>query len=483
MSKRDSIYAFDYEDRKELERVLDEIPFLSYHMGPCVNEILHQAQHCRGAWQGSLSAVKNFLLIGAATFEPIKDLLKTDVLSPGDSSKRHLFTSIGPKPHYRAMILNVLQRFSNREACVLSSVSLDSVQDFNRWPSQDRNALKSGFSIVNSFQLIAYLSRCFGKVRRFASLHRLGVPFVIAIMAALANASVNVVRFRRYLERLRPITITTEYDRVSWVAALMVAARSLNIPTQTLQHGAIGGPCWGPLVADHMLCWGEDPRDQLICNDDIDPARIHLVGNVLLPDRLASSASEGHHRLLLATNPIELSQRLRETEMVAAVATRHSKFSLTVKLHPSEKLSDYSALLASFPHVRFLDRAAGIGDALVADADVLICGNTSLGLIAMHLRIPVILIAEQISSLGQAGYWLKQGAALHVADYKQLDAALSEIGNRSPLIQRQLEEASSLANRLFSAGGAAASDRIERFIRSRVSSIANQSACARVPNC
>ena len=84
----------------------------------------------------------------------------------------------------------------------------------------------------------------------------------------LVHGSQSFAGFRQLLRSLRPAAILTEYDRNSRWSCLVLAARSLDIPTFTLQHGVTGraDACIGyvPLVADKIFCWGEMARDALL---------------------------------------------------------------------------------------------------------------------------------------------------------------------------------------------------------------------------
>lgn len=462
--------AFDYAARKALESDLDSIAFGRFNLGPCVNDLLHQVQHGRGRWQGWRMMLQNTLQIIRVLVSPVLSLF-TKGSMPADHHDvvgRHLFTSVGPLPHYRQMMLRILSRFETNEVMVLGSPFEGDSQAFAPYLFHSRLAVDQRLTWREAGRSFRLLQSAFPILRRFARKHELRSDFIVAILAALSLATVNVSSFRSWLAKARPVSVTTEYDRLSWTAALLKAARSLGIPTMTLQHGAIGGPCWGPLVADAMLCWGQYSQQQLINNDQVPESSICLVGNVLLPDA-HEAAERPAFRLLLATNPLAVPVRRRRVQVLAEAVGVCPGVEIQVKLHPSEQVSDYGELPARLPHFQFLDRSAGTGDALLPTVDLLICGNSSLALVAMHLGVPVALFAEDRSELGAAARWLDAGAARFVASAQDLRNVLADAMSGSNAITSQVAKASVLARRQFHAAGGAAAALIEQQIRSRAS--------------
>ncbi|MCK9488778.1 MAG: hypothetical protein M0Q42_05175 [Xanthomonadales bacterium] len=464
-----SSLAFDYAARKRLESELDAIAYGPFNLGPCVNDLLHQVQHGRGRWQGWRRVLVNMLHVLGVVLSPVSALFKVRPSLPvNDVGGRFLFTSVGPLPHYREMMVRVLGRFQRDEVIVIGSPYSGANEAFAPHRFQSRMAIQRRLSWREVGHLLFLLGSALPILIQFARRYQLRVDFIVSMAAALSLAAGNVSSFRRWLLKARPSSVTTEYDRLSWTAALVLAARSLNIPTVTLQHGAIGGPCWGPLVADKILCWGQYSRQQLIDNDGVPEDRIRLVGNVLLPERRTFAQGEGL-RLLVATNPVAVAVRRRRLALIAGALEPGEAVQVRVKLHPSEKITDYGELPEKLAGVEFLDHGAGTGDALVPESDLLICGNSSLALVAMHLGIPVFLLAERREELGAAQRWLDWDAARFVANSRDVRCAVEDVASGSPAIQSQVQRAAELAAKQFHAAGAVAAMLIEQQIRPRAS--------------
>ncbi len=205
----------------------------------------------------------------------------------------------------------------------------------------------------------------------------------------LVHGSQFFVGFRQLLASLRPAAIVTEYDRSSRWSCLLLAARSLDIPTFTLQHGVLGddGIGYVPLVADKIFCWGESARDVLLrCG--VSPERIVLGGCPRLDRQLTVTTSQARAKLgldatkpvvMLATAPYAELDRTRLVEIFAGCIERLLDTTGIVRLHPSEKLDDYGKLAAAHPAIRFFENRAATIDESLAAADVVVVHNSGIG--------------------------------------------------------------------------------------------------------
>jgi hypothetical protein len=205
----------------------------------------------------------------------------------------------------------------------------------------------------------------------------------------LVHGSQFFVGFRQLLASLRPRAIVTEYDRGARWSCLVLAARSLGIPTFTLQHGVIGeeGIGYVPLVADKIFCWGETTRDLLVpCG--VSSERIVLGGCPRLDRQLAVEPPEARAKLgldaakpvvMLATAPYAGLERTRLVEMFAGCMERLPEAVGIVRLHPSETLEEYRELARLHPAIRFSDNCAASLDESLAAADVVVVQNSGIG--------------------------------------------------------------------------------------------------------
>jgi len=461
--------AFSYADRKALEARIDGLGFDGQRLGACCNDLLHQIQFQRGNWRDSKSVLRHIGLIVSALLAPRLPAAAAPVADCSDAAEPVLlFTTIGSHPHYREMVRRVLSRFPPRKVQVIGTPSSDSGQVFGDVLFVSRLAIRRGL-MPGDRRRIIHLLRCATPILwRFAVQHGLSRAAVPALLATLTTAVLNVRSFSHWLAARRPVFVLTEYDRLSWTAALMVAAREQGIPTATLQHGAIGGPCWGPLAADRIFCWGEYSQRQLVNNDGVPVSCIHRVGNVLLPEQRERNecTASGIIQALMATNPLPIPVRRRRVECLGRIVQKTPALEAKVKLHPSEALTDYGKTRDIFPELQFLDRSAGTGDALVASADVLICGNSSMALIAMHLGIPVLLFADDRDEMGEAATWVDRAVVRWVTCERTLNAALEDRISSPEAFDAQIYEARTLATEYFAHAGPSAVSAIEEAIRS-----------------
>ena len=201
---------------------------------------------------------------------------------------------------------------------------------------------------------------------------------------------------RKLLQLLRPAAVLTEYDRnVRW-SCLVLAARTLAIPTFSLQHGVLGDRAFGyvPLLADKIFCWGDTSRE-IVERAGVPPEQILIGGCPRLDRRLSASADQGRAKLgldpdkpvvMLATAPYLMSDRVKLVEMFAACMERLSIASGIVRLHPSEKLEDYRDLAAGHGGIRFFDNCAATLDESLAAADLVVIHSSGFGSDALVKR-------------------------------------------------------------------------------------------------
>ena len=135
--------------------------------------------------------------------------------------------------------------------------------DRSRWHSAFRRCWPQWRSRLQS------LSKSFGLPR--GAMERLSLNI-------LANSQFAVGSLA-FLERCRPVAIVTDYDRAGLSSCLVLAARSLGIPTFSLQHGVMGDDAAGyvPVLADRMFCWGELHR-RIMTEAGQDPAKLAIGG-------------------------------------------------------------------------------------------------------------------------------------------------------------------------------------------------------------
>ena len=205
----------------------------------------------------------------------------------------------------------------------------------------------------------------------------------------LVQASQFFVGCRQFLQAIRPAAILTEYDRGSRWACLVLAARSLAIPTFTLQHGVLNDNAIGyvPVLADRMFCWGELARAEFV-RGGVSLDRLLIGGCPRLERSLTVNTREARLKLgldpatpvvMLATAPYAESERTHLVEIFATCMDRLADVAGVVRLHPSEDLETYENLARRHAQLHFFDNRDSTLDEALAAADVIVVHNSGIG--------------------------------------------------------------------------------------------------------
>jgi hypothetical protein len=247
-----------------------------------------------------------------------------------------------------------------------------------------------------------------------------------------------------------PAAILTEHDRASLWSCLVLAARTLGIPTFTMQHGVLDSQATGytPVLADKMICWGEMHRQRLIAQGE-DATRLLIGGCPRLSRDCAGDAAQARSKLglvadrplvMLGTCPLDTAARLRLASLFCEAARRLAAVSVAVRLHPSERTEDYAPLAARYPQVRFFSNAASTLDESLAAADVLVVQSSGLGSDALVKRRPVVVVDLPGIPLGHGADMVEAAGCPRVTTAEELTDALQQIlftsGRKEQLLAR-----------------------------------------------
>ena len=218
----------------------------------------------------------------------------------------------------------------------------------------------------------------------------------------LVNASQLFMGFRQFLNVHRPAAIVTEYDRNALWSCLVLAARTLAIPTFTLQHGVLNERAIGyvPPLADKMFCWGQFAEEELV-RYGAKPQQLAIGGCPRLERRLAVTTKEGRTRLgldptkpvvMLATAPYAPSERTRLVDIFAGCMKLRPEAVGIVRLHPSEKFENYAVAARLYPEIRFFENREATLDESLAAADIVVTHNSGVGGDALVKKRAVIVV-------------------------------------------------------------------------------------------
>ena len=351
--------------------------------------------------------------------------------SPG----RVLVTWSLPSPRYNGLLLPVLERFGAGECAVLHGH--DGVA-----PLVPAGVPHVPYREVMVFDASAWrreYQRCWASWRptirdactRFAFPEGAFELLSLDLMVA----SQRVLGCLKFLEAHRPSVILTEYDRNQLWSCLVLAARMLGIPTLTLVHGVMGPDAWSfsPVLADHILCWGELDRAKLLKAGEA-PSSVTVAGCPRLNRELPGRSLEGRRRLgiehdgtvvMLATSPESIRFELAETFCKAI--EQLPGMSGVVRLHPSEDLASYRTMIARHPSVSFVENRRASMDEALAATDVVVVRASGFGSDALVKRKPVVVLSPDRKPTGHDWDLIELAGCPHAHDSDELAAVLGQM--------------------------------------------------------
>lgn len=227
------------------------------------------------------------------------------------------------------------------------------------------------------------------KLRRLCREHRLPEGAHALLTLNMLDSTQNVAGCLTLLSHWTPSIVVTEFDRNTHWSCLVLAAKALGIPTVTLVHGVMNESASGytPVLADKILCWGRLQKDTLIGEGE-NPEKILVAGCPRLTRALPLSAEQAREKMgmnfkksaiMLATNPIN-SEILQKTVAAFCIAAEEtSNWNAFVRLHPSEKLANYSDMAKKHPYIRFYENAEFSLDDALAAADIVVVRDSGVG--------------------------------------------------------------------------------------------------------
>lgn len=215
----------------------------------------------------------------------------------------------------------------------------------------------------------------------------------------------NIARFIDVLSYLRPSIVVTEYDRNALWSCLVLAAKSVGIPTTTLVHGVMNERAIGycPVIADSILCWGDLQKETLI-SEGVDPEIILNAGCPRLTRELSLTGPDARKLMglnpdipcvMLGTSPGK-PQEIRElVDIFCNGCGRSEEWSAFVRLHPSERMSDYRELSEKHHKIVFFENKAFSLEVSLAASDVVVVKDSGVGSDALVKRKPTIVLSPQ----------------------------------------------------------------------------------------
>ena len=293
--------------------------------------------------------------------------------------------------------------------------------DHGRWHSAFRRCWPQWRSRVQS------LCKSFGLPR--GAMERLSLSILVNSQLAVGSLA--------FLERCRPAAVVTDYDRACFPSCLVLAAKSLGIPTFSLQHGVMNQDAVGyvPVIADRMFCWGELPR-RIMTETGQNPAKLAIGGCPRLsrelpvePENVRSrlNIDPSHRVAMLGTSPVPPVQRRLLAAWFCDAVSQLDGVSGIVRLHPSEKLEFYADIARKYPQVKFLDNSQMSLDESLAATDVVVVQSSGMGGDALVKRRLVIVVEIPDATLGHGKDLIEQAGCPRVASAEELAASLRSL--------------------------------------------------------
>ena len=416
---------------RELEAALSDPPFCGVPMGATLNDFFVTAfVDGLGDWRRRRKWLRR-LLYHRHRIAPRIHRRTGASLAPG----RVLVTWSIPSHRYDRLLLPVLKRFDAGESAVL--YGNDGVA-----PLVPAGIPHLPYREVMDFDARAWrreYERCRPSWQRTIrdACARYGLPdgaFEL-LSLELMVASQRVFGCLRFLEAHRPSAILTEYDRNRLWSCLVLAARTLGIPSLTMVHGVIERDAFGfsPVLADHILCWGELDRATLVEAGEA-PSTVIVAGCPRLRRDLPDASLGVRRRLgverdgpvaLLATSPERF--RFDLAEAFSTAIEQLPGTSGVVRLHPSEDLASYHALIARHPTVSFVDNATASTDEALAACDVVVVRASGFGSDALVKRTPVVVLSPEQQPTGHDLDLIELAGCPHAHDARELAAVLGRL--------------------------------------------------------
>jgi hypothetical protein len=203
----------------------------------------------------------------------------------------------------------------------------------------------------------------------------------------------------------------------------------------TLVHGVIERDAFGfsPVLADHILCWGELDRAKLLDAGEAS-SRVTVAGCPRLNRELPGRSLEGRRRLgidhdgpavMLATSPESIRFELAET--FSRAIEQLPGMSGVVRLHPSEDLASYQTMIARHPSVSFVENNRVSLDEALAAITVVVVRASGFGSDALVKRRPVVVLSPDMKPTGHDGDLIELAGCPHAHDSNELAAVLGRI--------------------------------------------------------
>jgi hypothetical protein len=305
-------------------------------------------------------------------------------------------------------------------------------------------------------------------LRNFTRQHRLSDSVIVYFLAAIAVQTQRLMRCDAFLRQHRPSAILTDSDRNAHSSCLVLAARALGIPSITLVHGVVGPYGYTPLLADIVCCWGAIQM-QRFRDLGVESSRIKVAGCPRLSRHISADRLAVRARLnipadalvtVLATSPQAPSRARRTAEIYCRALDGIPSVVGLVRLHPSEKVQEYSEVQGKHPRVRFLPSALWTADEALAAVDAVIVEHSGFGNDAVLNGKCTIVLSPDGSNNSNGRELVEDAGCLSAASAPELMQRIAQVLQQPGVGQDLLQRAEAYAPRFCAYYGEDAARRI-----------------------
>ncbi len=388
----------------EIEAALDAPLFFGIPMGPTLNEALIIALYNGKRVWNLRARVTNYLRYLYQRFQQ-PEFSSRDF---SQYNERIVFTWLFDRADLKELILPLVQSYGHDKTVVVAPLASMQVQmpaqtafmTFDELPKIDMKAWRSEFN------------RCLPIWRHQLNqvLRKHSIPPYVAefLLCRLQVQTKRIMASGEFLEAMQPKAIVTEYDRGAASSCLILVARQRGIPTVTMIHGALETyPSYGfaPILSNFACCWGGVHKrnllehgvnhESLVVTGCQSVSRALDVKQDVVKQKIGLSTDKPV--VLLATNPIQLEDRLKYALAFCTAMSKLHEMSAIVRLHPAENITEYQKLVDQFPQVMFLSNSTISRDESLAAADLVVNHESSFGIDAL-LKGKLVVILDVLAA-------------------------------------------------------------------------------------
>ncbi|MDB4513377.1 hypothetical protein N9092_03640 [Akkermansiaceae bacterium] len=274
-----------------------------------------------------------------------------------------------------------------------------------------------------------------------------GIPryFVKRIYFLLIVQTQRLHSHRILLKSLNPKFVLVEYDRGSWSSPLVLAAKRVGIKTFSHTHGIISSKvAYLPLVADFLFCWGPrqkeifesygGPKLKIVVTGATQLSRGQPLDKCSLKKKI--SVDKAHKVVLFATQPMP--NILKLVELFCRGIYNQDKVVGIVRMHPSERKSDYQRLASRYPDILFDSGEVFSFEESLSLADLVCIYNSAFGLDAIMRGRGLCVLNPPGCGVDAKNDFVENGKIPEIQSAKQFGFFL-EKWVKSEIVQRKLE--------------------------------------------